>query len=80
MKSQTTLICMFMLSLFALHQCARMDVGEIEKSNNKIILGMCLHRACHSWFTKDCFCCLRDIKKCWKEMAQCESNCPPLKY
>ncbi|CAH2060224.1 unnamed protein product [Thlaspi arvense] len=76
MKSQSILICMFMLSLFALHQCASMDVGEIEKSN-RIILGMCVHRACHSWFKRDCFCCMRNIKNCWKEKAQCESNCLP---
>ncbi|CAF1903749.1 unnamed protein product [Brassica napus] len=31
MISQATFICILMISLFALHQCGQMDVGEIDK-------------------------------------------------
>ncbi|CAH8251858.1 unnamed protein product [Arabidopsis lyrata] len=44
MKSslRTSLICILMLSLFALHQCVRMTVREIGRSN-KIYIPPCDH-------------------------------------
>ncbi|CAN6851847.1 unnamed protein product [Brassica oleracea] len=33
MISQATFICILMISLFALHQCGQMDVGEIDSSS-----------------------------------------------
>ncbi|KFK33938.1 hypothetical protein AALP_AA5G081100 [Arabis alpina] len=36
MKSETTLVCIFMFFFFALHQCVEMEVKEMEKSNYQI--------------------------------------------
>ncbi|KFK23252.1 hypothetical protein AALP_AAs51800U000500 [Arabis alpina] len=78
MKSHTSLIFMFMLSLFALHQCAKMDVREIEKPN-KIVIPNCIRDNCGRTKYKKCWCCVRNGgTPCWWNQASCESKCPPL--
>ncbi|KAG7596583.1 hypothetical protein ISN44_As06g010220 [Arabidopsis suecica] len=87
-SSHTTLICIIMLSLFALHECEKMEVKEIGRSS-KIILPACMHETCSGGFSlkNDCWCCLRLKTKqarCWKEKEfpnakeLCFANCSPL--
>ncbi|CAN8229495.1 unnamed protein product [Cochlearia groenlandica] len=76
MRSHTILLCMLMLSLVALHQCTRINVGEIDKSN-KIVIDVCYHYTCTHWFKKDCWCCDTLVKdNCWINKEDCDYNCP----
>ncbi|XP_024008085.1 EMBRYO SURROUNDING FACTOR 1.2-like [Eutrema salsugineum] len=80
MKSQTAFICIFMLSLFALHQCMQMNVREIE-SSSKLFIPKCVPDICYYPYNKrDCWCCMKDRKICTVKQEDCDSdpNCPPL--
>ncbi|CAE5957128.1 unnamed protein product [Arabidopsis arenosa] len=57
-SSHTTLICIIMLSLFALHECGKMEMKEIERSS-KIYIPPCIHETC-SGFSLKSDCCLYD--------------------
>ncbi|KAL0740806.1 hypothetical protein Bca4012_082319 [Brassica carinata] len=73
MKIQRALMCIFIISLFTLHQCARTDIREIDKSNI-IIDSNCMHT---KWFKKWGWCCVA-LKgdPCWPDKATCDSKCP----
>ncbi|CAH2038337.1 unnamed protein product [Thlaspi arvense] len=75
MKSQTVFICIFMLSLLALHQCRQMDVGEID-SSSKLYVPKCVHSICKGFIKRDCWCC---GPHCWDRLHDCDSSplCPP---
>ncbi|CAH8251852.1 unnamed protein product [Arabidopsis lyrata] len=84
-SSHTTLICIIMLSLFALHECGKMEVKEIGGSS-KIYIPPCIHETCSGFSLKsDCWCCLQIKHKkdrCWKEKEfpnakeLCFDQCP----
>ncbi|KAL1222824.1 EMBRYO SURROUNDING FACTOR 1-like protein 3 [Cardamine amara subsp. amara] len=68
-SSDIALICIVMLSLFAMHECGRMELRKTEKSS-KIYIPSCFHGACGFSLKKDCWCCfpLTTGKNwCWKE-------------
>ncbi|KAG5412255.1 hypothetical protein IGI04_008574 [Brassica rapa subsp. trilocularis] len=73
MKIQTSLMCIFIISLFTLHQCARIYIREMDKSNI-IIDSNCYHT---NWFNKRGWCCTA-LKgdPCWGDKASCDSTCP----
>ncbi|ESQ35777.1 hypothetical protein EUTSA_v10009817mg [Eutrema salsugineum] len=80
MKSQTAFVCIFMLSLFALYQCMQMDVRDIE-SSSKLFIPNCVPAQCgEGFFQRDCWCCMKNRKLCWKNQQDCDSSsrCPPI--
>ncbi|EOA38757.1 hypothetical protein CARUB_v10010942mg [Capsella rubella] len=76
-SSHTFLICVLMLSLFALYECTRMDVREIERSKNKIWVPPCVHSSCKHAIKKDCYCCPSAKDDCWEDQFYCNTHCPP---
>ncbi|EOA19596.1 hypothetical protein CARUB_v10002778mg [Capsella rubella] len=74
-SSHTFLICVLMLSLFALYECTRMDVRS-----NKVWLP-CVHRDCKLVPGGSCYCCLslsaRTKLNCWADQHYCNTHCPP---
>nr|VDC61980.1 unnamed protein product [Brassica rapa] len=74
MKIQASLIFMFILSFFALHQCAKMNVRGIEDSNI-VIPSNCVHVMCSRIFVRNCWCCPGPDRKCWKDEASCDAIC-----
>ncbi|AEE28641.1 EMBRYO SURROUNDING FACTOR 1.1 [Arabidopsis thaliana] len=77
-SSHTSLICILMLSLVALHQCVRMKVKEIGRSN-KIYIPPCFRDSCDHVLKKDCYCCGSKPDLCWEDQHYCNTHCPPLK-
>ncbi|CAN6881203.1 hypothetical protein Bca4012_071502 [Brassica carinata] len=75
MKIHASLIFMFILSFFALHQCARMNVRGIDDSNI-VMTSNCVHVTCSRIFVRDCWCCPGRVRKCWKDKASCDAICP----
>ncbi|CAH2038338.1 unnamed protein product [Thlaspi arvense] len=80
MKPQTVFICIFILSLLALHQCMQIDVEKIE-SSSKLYIPRCVPARCsETFFKRNCWCCFKDEKICWTNQNDCDSSprCPPL--
>ncbi|KAL9857780.1 EMBRYO SURROUNDING FACTOR 1-like protein 3 [Arabidopsis thaliana] len=55
--SQIALICIVIASLFAMHECERLEATEEEKSS-KIYVPPCYETICSFSLKKDCWCCL----------------------
>ncbi|ESQ35776.1 hypothetical protein EUTSA_v10009981mg [Eutrema salsugineum] len=75
-SSHIALICVAMPSLFALHECVRMDVRETESPNNKIDVPTCYHGPCHPLVT-NCWCC-EHLHHCWSGktgQSYCNEQC-----
>ncbi|CAF2138793.1 hypothetical protein IGI04_005997 [Brassica rapa subsp. trilocularis] len=77
MISKATFICILMFSLFSLHQCGQMDVGEID-SSTKFYVPKCVKRKCGFGAEIDCWCCHRDSSLCYYNVDDCvdDNNCP----
>nr|VDC91527.1 unnamed protein product [Brassica oleracea] len=77
MISKTTFICVFMFSLFALHQFRQLDAGEIVSPSKIILPPKCVP---YNWGGHDCWCCKNNpvLDQCFKSLEDCNSNhkCP----
>ncbi|KAF8116041.1 hypothetical protein N665_0023s0020 [Sinapis alba] len=75
MNIQASLIFMFTLTFFALHECAKTNVRGIE-DQNIVITSNCVHDTCFGLFIRNCWCCPGLHVKCWNDKAACDAICP----
>ncbi|KAF8114110.1 hypothetical protein N665_0042s0032 [Sinapis alba] len=72
---QASLVCMFTLSFFALHQCEMADVREIMEPNI-VISSNCYHGICSGLFIRNCWCCGVPHGLCYDSKPSCDAVCP----
>ncbi|EOA28631.1 hypothetical protein CARUB_v10024852mg [Capsella rubella] len=68
-SSHASLICILLLSLFALHQCVR--IGR----SNKVDMSACYLGDCNNAFASGCYCCPKTPALCWAEKQYCTTYC-----
>ncbi|KAG7570043.1 hypothetical protein ISN45_Aa04g026870 [Arabidopsis thaliana x Arabidopsis arenosa] len=68
-SSHASLVFILLLSLFALHQCVR-----LQKSN-KIDMSVCVHDICGGVFDGGCYCCPKTPALCWADNQFCTTYC-----